>query len=81
MSSLGLVIFIAFTARAPSAVAVKASYMLPLVVPAAVFYVRGVSLLGVRSRTAVLAISVVAMIAAGLIFANGVIFPPLAVPK
>ena len=81
MSALGLVIFIAFTARAPSAVAVKASYMLPLVVPAAVFYVRGVSLLGERSRTAVLAISVVAAIAAGLIFANGVIFPPLAVPK
>ncbi|MCZ6571296.1 MAG: glycosyltransferase family 39 protein [Deltaproteobacteria bacterium] len=81
MTSLGLLAFIAFTIRAPSAVAVKASYLLPLATPAAVFFARGAGLMGARMRVAALVISALAGLAAAAVFTNGLIFPPLAVPK
>ena len=77
MSVLGLLTFIAFTARAPSAVAVKASYMLPLVVPAAAFFTRGVGVLSQRMRIAALLISTAAALAAAVVFCNGLVFPRL----
>ncbi len=75
MAGAGLLTFIAFTIRAPSAVAVKASYMLPLVVPAAAFFTRGVGLLSPRARIAALLISSLAALAAAAVFTNGLIFP------
>jgi hypothetical protein len=77
MSLLGLASFVAFTWRAPSAAAVKASYMLPLLVPGAVFFARGAQWLGPRVRVAALIISGAAVIAAIYVFANGVHFPLL----
>ena len=80
MSVLGLAVFVAFTLRAPSAVAVKASYLLPLLVPAAVFFARGVDLLGVGRRTA-LALAGSAALASGVVFTNGLVFPRITSPE
>lgn len=81
MALAGLLSFIVFTLRAPSAVAVKASYLLPLVVPAAVFFARGVGLLQRRAQVAVLLISAAAALAAIVVFANGLVFPFLWLPS
>jgi hypothetical protein len=81
MALAGLLSFIVFTMRAPSAVAVKASYLLPLVVPAAVFFARGVGLLRTRAQVAVLLISAAAALAAIIVFANGLVFPFLWLPS
>jgi 4-amino-4-deoxy-L-arabinose transferase-like glycosyltransferase len=75
MAIAGLLTFVTFTWKAPSAAAVKASYLLPLVVPAAVFFARGVGLLSARLRAAGLLVSAVAALAAALVFANGLVFP------
>ena len=76
MSLLGLGAFIAFTWRAPSAAAVKAAYLLPLVVPAALFYARGMLWLRPHLRTAALLVSGAAALAAFYVFANGLGFWP-----
>ncbi len=75
MSALGLLTFVAFTFRAPSVAALKASYMLPLLAPAAVFFARGIGLLGARLRVAALLISGAAALAAATVFTNGLVFP------
>jgi hypothetical protein len=75
MAIVGVLTFVTFTWTAPSAAAVKASYLLPLVVPAAVFFARGVGLLSARLRAAGLLVSAVAALAAALVFANGLVFP------
>ena len=77
MSLVGLATFLAFTWRAPSAAAVKASYLLPLLCPAALFYARGVQALSPRLRVVALVISVIACLAAAYVFANGAHFPLL----
>ncbi len=74
MALLGGVAFVAFTARAPSVAAVKASYLLPLAVPAAAFFARGVDSLGGLARSLALAGSTVAALSAAVLFANGVVF-------
>lgn len=74
MAAVGLALFVAFTWRAPAMVAVKASYLLPLAVPAAAFFVRGIALLPRRAAVAATAASAVAALVAGLVFTNGVVF-------
>ena len=75
MSLVGLGSFAAFTWRAPTLTAVKASYLLPLLVPAAVFFARGALLLGRRLRVVALVISAAAALAGAAIFTNGLVFP------
>jgi hypothetical protein len=75
MGIVGLLTFIAFTARASSTAAVKASYLLPLVVPAAVFFARGVRVIGPRGSRLTLAGSTLAALCAALVFSNGLLFP------
>jgi 4-amino-4-deoxy-L-arabinose transferase-like glycosyltransferase len=77
MALVALAAFIAFTWRVPSTTAVKASYILPLVVPAALFFARGVELIGPRFRTPVLLISGAAVLAAAAVFTHGLVFPML----
>jgi hypothetical protein len=77
MALVGVATFIAFTWRAPSTAAVKGSYMLPLVVPAALFFARGLAFLGPRFRIPVLVISGAAALAAATVFAHGLVFPML----
>jgi 4-amino-4-deoxy-L-arabinose transferase-like glycosyltransferase len=74
MAVLGGLVFVVFTARAPAAAAVKASYLLPLAVPGAVFFARGACALGSRSRRLALAASMLAALAAAVLFTNGVVF-------
>jgi 4-amino-4-deoxy-L-arabinose transferase-like glycosyltransferase len=77
MGVLGLVMYVAIAATAPSAAAVKASYLLGLGLPAAAFYARGVAWLPRRwLRQAALAISATAALVAAAAFTNGVAFPP-----
>jgi len=72
----GFVGFLAFTVHAPSAAAVKSSYLLPLAVPGAVFFGRALRAAGARLRSAILVVSTTAAMAAALVFTSGLVFPP-----
>ncbi|MFQ5458411.1 MAG: hypothetical protein ACE5FC_08185 [Myxococcota bacterium] len=74
MALTGLGTFVAFTWSAPSMAAVKGSYLLPLAVPAAAFFARGLALAGRRLRGAALAICACAALAAAVAFTNGAIY-------
>jgi 4-amino-4-deoxy-L-arabinose transferase-like glycosyltransferase len=74
MALTGAAAFVAFTARAPTTAAVKASYLLPLAVPAAVFFARGVAAAGPRTRRIALVGSAFATLAAAVSFTTGVVF-------
>ena len=76
MAWLALATFVAFTWRAPSLAAAKASYFLPLAVPAALFFCRGAALLPPRLRMLGAALSLGAALAAGLAFTNRVVISP-----
>lgn len=76
MTAAGLATFVIFTARAPSLVAAKGSYLLPLLVPAGLFFARGVETLHGRLRRAVLALSASAALASAIVFTTGLVFPP-----
>lgn len=74
MTALGVAAFVGFTWNAPSLAAPKASYLLPLAVPAAVFFGRGATSLRPRARRAALALSLGAALASGAIFTHGLVF-------
>ncbi len=76
MTGAGLATFVIFTARAPSLVAAKGSYLLPLLVPAGLFFVRGVEALRGRLRQVVLALSASAALASAIVFTSGLVFAP-----
>jgi 4-amino-4-deoxy-L-arabinose transferase-like glycosyltransferase len=71
----GLATFVAFTWWAPSVAAVKGSYLLPLAVPGAVFFARGVDWLGPRSRPWILPLAAAATLAAACVFTHALVFP------
>ena len=75
-AAIGLAFFVAFTWRAPATVAVKGSYLLPLLLPAAVFFASGINAFPPRSRTIALFLSAAAAALAALVFTNGLVFPP-----
>ena len=76
-----------FTSWAQSVVAVKASYLLPLVAPAGVFFARGIRFIEAqrnvnKSRPSPLTLlSAVAALAGALIFTHGLVFPGQPVEK
>jgi hypothetical protein len=70
----GVALFLAFTWKAPSAAAVKGSYMLLLAAPGAIFFALGVALAGPRLRVAILAASILAVLAATVVFTEGIVF-------
>jgi hypothetical protein len=76
MTAAGLVTFVVFTARAPSLVAAKGSYLLPLLVPAGLFFARGVEVLRGRLRRVLLALSASAALASAIVFTSGLVFAP-----
>jgi hypothetical protein len=76
MTAVGLATFVAFTARAPSLVAAKGSYLLPLLVPAGLFFARGVETLPGRLRQLALALSASAALASAIVFTSGLVFAP-----
>jgi len=76
MTAAGLATFVAFTARAPSLVTAKGSYLLPLLVPAGLFFARGVETLPGRLRQLALALSACAVLASAIVFTSGLVFPP-----
>ncbi len=75
--AVGIAFFVAFTWWAQSVVAVKGSYLLPLSVPGAVFFARGVKRLGTGARPWILAASAAAALAAAVIFTHDLVYPAM----
>jgi 4-amino-4-deoxy-L-arabinose transferase-like glycosyltransferase len=76
MTAAAAASFAVFTWRAPSLVAAKASYLLPLAGPSAFFFARAVEALGPRLRRAALAASLAAALVAAASFTSGACFGP-----
>jgi 4-amino-4-deoxy-L-arabinose transferase-like glycosyltransferase len=72
----GLAGFVAFTAWAPSLVAVKGSYLLPLAPAGAACFARAAAALPAPARAAALAVSAAAALFAALVFSEGLVFRP-----
>jgi hypothetical protein len=70
----GFALFVAFTWTAPSAAAVKGSYMLALAAPGAIFFARGAMLAGPRTRAILLSASAIAVVVAATIFTERLVF-------
>jgi hypothetical protein len=81
MAALALVSFVAFTVRNPAIVASKGAYLLPLLVPAGLFFARGAASLPAVVRGAVLALSAAAVVTSGLVFTSDVVFEPPPPPE
>lgn len=75
MTATALAAFLGFTWRAPATVAVKGSYGLPLLVPAALYFTSGLAALPTWARRTVIVVSAAAVVASAAIFTNGVVFP------
>ncbi len=76
LSLAGLAGFVAFTAWAPSLVAVKGAYLLPLAPAGAAFFARAAEGLPRRARAAALALGAAAALLAALVFSEGLVFRP-----
>lgn len=74
MAALGTGAFLAYTWISQSSASVKGSYLLPLAPAAAVFFAEGVRRVGRRAGAAVLAVSGLAVIAAAVVFTEGLVF-------
>jgi 4-amino-4-deoxy-L-arabinose transferase-like glycosyltransferase len=77
LALLGLLLYTLIAVAAPSAAALKASYLLGMGVPAAVFYARGLDLMPRPVRLAGLGLSIAACAVACLVFTSGVLYPPM----
>jgi 4-amino-4-deoxy-L-arabinose transferase-like glycosyltransferase len=69
-----LALFVLFTWRAPSLFAEKASYLLQIGVPTALFFAEGIAFLGPRVRAVALAMSLTAALACAVVFTDGAFF-------
>jgi len=76
LALLGAASYVGFTWIAPSLSAAKASYLLPLLAPAGVFFSTGAEMLPRPLRIAALALSALAAVAAAWVFTTGAVFPP-----
>jgi hypothetical protein len=74
MALAGTAMLVLHTWMAQSTASVKGSYLLQLAPVAGVFFARGTALLGRRSRSVALAVSLVAAAAAAVVFTEGVLF-------
>jgi ABC-type methionine transport system permease subunit len=77
MSWVGLAAFVSFVYVSPTIGAPKAIYLLPLAVPAALFFVRCVEKFSSVARGFVLAGSAAAALASALVFTQSLWFPPI----
>jgi hypothetical protein len=81
MTLLALAAYVVVTWNAPAMVAVKGSYLLPLLVPAAILFARGVGALPRILAGPSLLLATVAALAAAAIFTTGLVFPAEAGPR
>lgn len=77
MSWAGLAAFVSFTYVSPTIGAPKAIYLLPLAVPAALFFVRGLPAAGSPLRAAALTGCAAAALLSALVFTQSLWFPPI----
>lgn len=73
---LSVASYVVFTWLAPSLGAAKASYLLPALAPAGVFFAAGCQLLGPAVRRVALAVSLGAALLAVYVFTTGTVFAP-----
>jgi len=71
---VGITFFVAFTWWAQSVVAVKGSYLLPLCVPAGVFFARGVTRLGARWQPLLLSLCTLAALVSAVVFTHDLVY-------
>lgn len=76
VTALALPAYAWFTWQVPSLSAVKASYLLPLLVPAGVYFARGCALFPTPVRRVALGLSAAAAALAAWVFTTGTVFPP-----
>lgn len=74
MTLFALSTYVAFTYQNSSLVTAKGAYLLPLAVPAAVFFARGVEWLGEERQRLVLGLSLAAAGLAAVLFTDGLVF-------
>ena len=70
----GLLVYIYWTWHSATLVAVKGSYLLPLSVPAACFFARGLQKLTGRIRSAAIALCIITIVANVLVLTQGLIY-------
>jgi hypothetical protein len=80
MFALGFLAFVAFTAHNPAIVASKGSYLLPLLVPAGLFFARGATELPAIARRLVLCVSTAAVLTSAVVFTADLVFEPRRLP-
>ena len=73
----GVAAFVSFVYVSPTIGAPKAIYLMPVAVPATLFYVRGVAALPRGARRAALFGSALAALTAGLVFTQSLWFDPI----
>jgi 4-amino-4-deoxy-L-arabinose transferase-like glycosyltransferase len=76
VTALALPAYVGFTWQVPSLSAVKASYLLPLLAPAGVYFAQGCALFPTPVRRFALGWSLTAAALAAWVFTTGVVFPP-----
>jgi hypothetical protein len=77
----GVLLFVAFTLRAPSAAAVKGSYMLPIAGAGTLFFSHAATALRQRGRRTLLVVCATIAAGAGVFFTEGVFGSPRANPQ
>ena len=80
MAALALLSFVAFTVHNPAIVASKGSYLLPLLVPAGLFFAQGAAAMPSIARGVVLCVSGAAVATSALVFTADLIFTPRPLP-
>ena len=80
MAALGIFAFVAFTAHNPAIVASKGSYLLPLLVPAGLFFARGAAALHDVARGVVLCASAAAVLTSAVVFTADLVYEPRPLP-
>ena len=74
ISVFGLLIYVYWTWHSHTLVAVKGSYLLPLIVPATAFFARGLQKTHGRMRFAIIFFCIVAILVNGIVFIEGLLY-------
>jgi hypothetical protein len=80
MGAVGLSAFVGFTAANPALVASKGSYLLPLLVPAGIFFARGAAALPASLRRAVLCVASSAVVTSAVLFTVDAVYESRPLP-
>jgi glucan phosphoethanolaminetransferase (alkaline phosphatase superfamily) len=74
ISIFGLLLYIYWTWHAHTLMAVKGSYLLPLILPAAAFFARGLHKINVKIRFAMIMLCIFSVLMNGIVFMEGLFY-------